>query len=131
MIKVDYAASDALAAVDIFTNFILAKMLERAPQRADVDRGAISEEEFWVCASSFSYGWIDVSYKNKSKTQKVTNSDDQLTEPPVSNIRCSMYKYLINSAISPAYISNSNMYKLNGKRLNYLIRRAKTLPSLK
>ncbi|KAL5021968.1 hypothetical protein ScPMuIL_001123 [Solemya velum] len=77
--QIDYAACDALVAVDIFTNLVLAKMLGRALQEDDIECVAITEAEFWKNASSFCQGLLDVLYK--TKTARTLTSDSQYSEP--------------------------------------------------
>ncbi|KAL5021969.1 hypothetical protein ScPMuIL_001124 [Solemya velum] len=78
--QIDYAAQDALVAVDIFTNLVLAKMLGRAPQSNEIDHGAITEVDFWKKARSLCQGLVDILHKSKTMKTIINDSQQALSQ---------------------------------------------------
>ncbi|XP_033757697.1 exonuclease 3'-5' domain-containing protein 2-like isoform X2 [Pecten maximus] len=62
----DYAADDAIVAVDIFTHLVLAKLLNRRPEAESTESEVFTNESrFWRTARSLCQGVVDSQYKHK------------------------------------------------------------------
>lgn len=65
-IQKEYAADDAIVAVDVFTHLVLAKLLNRRPDAESAESEVFTNESrFWRTARSICQGVVDGQYKHK------------------------------------------------------------------
>ncbi|XP_060076578.1 exonuclease 3'-5' domain-containing protein 2-like [Ylistrum balloti] len=61
----EYAADDAIVAVDIFTHLVLAKLLNRRPDADSMQSDVfVNESRFWRTSRSLCQGVVDANYKH-------------------------------------------------------------------
>ncbi|KAJ8317699.1 hypothetical protein KUTeg_005603 [Tegillarca granosa] len=119
--QIEYAADDAIIAVDIFTHLILAKMNGKKPNLKDVsDTGLyITETGFWEIAKSMCQGILDVGFKWRSMPLDVTQGTGDLIDDCVAETHTQKERQNLDPKSVQPVVKNPRAYVTRKRPLYY------------